>query len=214
MKKVLVSQFPDVDADDVVRAFRKYLVEAEKDPNEIIPVAEWRTELWQRALNSCHPKDAAYLLYRTWMTGRLEHMTFSEDVKKLLARLCKDYKLLLMTNGPSGIQREKMAKCGADKYFDGIIVSGEQPHPKPDISIFETAFEMLSATPEECIMVGDCLSTDIQGGLDSGCRATVWIDPQRQNKEIYFPSPTYSIASVLDLEMVLDDINGIASLSQ
>ena len=52
MKKVLVSQFPDVDADDVVRAFRKYLVEAEKDPNEIIPVAEWRTELWQRALNS------------------------------------------------------------------------------------------------------------------------------------------------------------------
>ncbi|XP_022090675.1 N-acylneuraminate-9-phosphatase-like [Acanthaster planci] len=207
VKAVLRSQFAEVDADDVVAAFRKYLAEAEKDPNEVIPVDEWRTELWQRALNSHHPKDAAVLLYRTWMSGRLDHMTFSEEVKGLLRRLRQRYKLLLMTNGPSAIQRLKMARCGADEYFNGIIVSGEQPHPKPDVSIFRTAFEMLDVPAEHCIMVGDCLSTDIQGGLDAGCLATVWIDPKEQNKEIFFPSPNYSIASVMEIDKVLDDIN-------
>ena len=69
-------------------------------------------------------------------------------------------------------------------------------------------------SPQQCIMVGDCLSTDIQGGLDAGCCATVWIDPERQNKEIFFPSPNYSIASVMDINTVLDDINVSASTSQ
>ncbi|XP_038072259.1 N-acylneuraminate-9-phosphatase-like [Patiria miniata] len=214
VKHVLRSQYAEVDADDVVAAFKKYLAEAEKDPNEVIPVDEWRTELWQRALNSHHPKDAAMLLYRTWMSGRLDHMTFSPEVKELLLRLRKTYKLLLMTNGPSGIQRLKMARCGADDYFTGIIVSGEQPHPKPNVSIFETAFQMLGVPAERCIMVGDCLSTDIQGGLDANCLATVWIDPKRQNKEIFFPSPNYSISSVMDIDKVLDDINASAATSQ
>ncbi len=207
VKRMLKEEDPQCDAEDVIQAFKHYLLEMHLDPSEIMPVDEWRTELWQRALNSYYANDLAIKAYQTWKSTRLQNIHFTEPVKQLLSDLHRNYKLLLLTNGDSQVQWEKIAQVGAKHYFDGIIVSGDHPHPKPHPSIFAFAFRVLGAAPSECIMVGDSLNTDIQGGVNAGVLATVWVDPKRQNAELVFPRPDFSIPSVLDVRKVLDEMS-------
>ena len=47
---------------------------------------------------------------------------------------------------------------------------------KPHAPIFEMALERLGCRPDEAMMVGDGLTTDIAGGRAAGM-ATVWLDP-------------------------------------
>lgn len=52
-------------------------------------------------------------------------------------------------------------------------------------------------------MVGDSLDTDIQGGLNAGLKATVWINKTMTAPVDTTPVPHYIISSVLDLPAVL-----------
>ena len=47
---------------------------------------------------------------------------------------------------------------------------------KPHAPIFEMALERLGCRPDEAMMVGDGLTTDVAGGRAAGM-ATVWLDP-------------------------------------
>lgn len=52
-------------------------------------------------------------------------------------------------------------------------------------------------------MVGDSLDTDIQGGLNAGLKATVWLNKAMTPPGDTSPVPHYIISSVLDLPAVL-----------
>lgn len=52
-------------------------------------------------------------------------------------------------------------------------------------------------------MVGDSLDTDIQGGLNAGLKATVWLNKAMTTPVDTSPVPHYIISSVLDLPAVL-----------
>lgn len=83
----------------------------------------------------------------------------------MLQQLRKKYLLGLITNGPSNAQWEKVHKLHLQPYFDVILVSGDLPWEKPEAKIFEEACRYLQVNPENCIMVGDKLETDILGKL-------------------------------------------------
>ena len=83
----------------------------------------------------------------------------------MLHQLRKKYLLGLITNGPSNAQWEKVHKLNLQQYFDVILVSGDLPWEKPEAKIFEEACQYLHVNPENCIMVGDKLETDILGEL-------------------------------------------------
>merc|ERR1712216_220494 len=142
-------------------------------------------------------------VYTVWRDERLRLFKFSEGVSSLLSRLAlKGYKMAIVTNGPAGVQRPKLVGCHAAEFFgSNIVVSGEQPEWKPHASIFSTALAMLGAEPSEAIMVGDSLSADIQGGINSKLMGTVWIKG-KNNAPDGGPQPTYSIENVVDLESV------------
>jgi len=121
-----------------------------------------------------------------------------EETFRVLDLLKGKYQLLLLTNGSPDLQREKLA--GVPElvpYFDHIIISGEFGQGKPAAAIFEHALERLGIKPEDGVMVGDKLTTDILGANTIGM-TSVWInrhDVQR-NDEIV---PVHEIRNLEEL---------------
>jgi len=94
---------------------------------------------------------------------------------ELLEDLRPRYRLGLVTNGPSGFQRAKLATFDLSRFFDGTaVISGEVGVAKPDPVIFELAAARVAARPGEIVFVGDDLMLDVMGAAAAGF-TTVWI---------------------------------------
>lgn len=93
---------------------------------------------------------------------------------EVLDILKNKYKLGVITNGFSSVQREKIRTAGIEDYFDDIIVSGELEFEKPDTRIFMLSCEHLKVSPEEAIYVGDYYPNDIAGAMKAKIMP-IWI---------------------------------------
>lgn len=176
---------PESHARQVVEKFYQCLRVNPEDPIKgRTDLDTWRTLLWAYALGPKHA-HLARDVYPLWKSTRFAHIDFKSETLHFLEALKGTFKLGLITNGPSTAQWEKVVHLGAEELFDVILVGGDHPEQKPAASIFEKAFRTLNVKPEECIMVGDNLYTDIQGGINAGVAATVWIPLQ----ECDDPSP-------------------------
>ncbi|XP_006903409.1 PREDICTED: N-acylneuraminate-9-phosphatase-like [Elephantulus edwardii] len=180
-------------------------------------ITELRTSFWEEAIQETKGGAANRKLaeecYFLWKSTRLQHLTLEEDVKTMLTELRKEVRLLLLTNGDRQTQREKIEACACESYFDAVVVGGEQKEEKPCSSIFYYCCHLLGVQPEDCVMVGDTLETDIQGGLNAGLKATVWINKNGTVPQKSSPVPHYIVSSVLDLPAVLQSIYCKVTLS-
>ena len=99
-----------------------------------------------------------------------------EDCIDVLDYLKQKYQLHIITNGFKEVQYIKIDGCGLRDYFSNIIISEEHNLTKPDEQIFRLAEKFACAKKEECIMIGDNFTSDVEGALKVGWDA------------IYFPS--------------------------
>ena len=195
-------------------------------PDSSHDVPSWRSMLWARALASSEDAEvsispAARSAYESWSEQRLTNFRFDEEVVALVKRLqAAGYKTGVLTNGHKDVQRAKTAACGAEALFGAanVIVAGEHPEQKPHPSIFRVACRALGEEPEHVVMVGDSYNADVTGGINAGLLATVWIQPaiDATSESMMHdhvsavpagkPPPTHTIASVLDLEAVLERV--------
>jgi 2-haloacid dehalogenase len=100
--------------------------------------------------------------------------------RQVLDILSQNASLALVTNGLSEVQRRRIERTGIVDYFDAVIISAEVGVAKPAAKIFDIAFAQLDApSKESALMVGDNLTSDIQGGANYGI-ATCWYNPKRR----------------------------------
>jgi len=98
-----------------------------------------------------------------------------EEVEEILPALARSFKLALVTNGLSTIQRRKILKFGFERYFPIILVAGEFGASKPDPSIFFAAISRLGVKKEACLVVGDSIEREIKGSRAAGL-SVAWIN--------------------------------------
>jgi len=96
--------------------------------------------------------------------------TCASTLRELRAR---GLKLGVITNGPSTLQRRKLAALALDRSFDTILVSGEEGVHKPDAEIFRRALRRLEVAAHEAMFVGDHPVADVEGAHRAGLLA-VW----------------------------------------
>ena len=94
------------------------------------------------------------------------------------------YPLYVVTNGVGATQRKRLKASGLDKYFRDIFISEEAGSQKPQKEFFEYCFAHIKeAGPEEMMVIGDSLTSDIQGGVNAGID-TCWFNPQgKENRK-------------------------------
>lgn len=93
-------------------------------------------------------------------------------------QLSDNHILAAATNGIAKVQHSRLKIAKLDKLFDYIFISDEIGYPKPKIEYFKHIFMSLNNyKPEEMIMVGDSLTSDIKGGNNAGI-TTCWFNPE------------------------------------
>ncbi|MCM3570526.1 YjjG family noncanonical pyrimidine nucleotidase [Neobacillus mesonae] len=110
----------------------------------------------------------------------------------------QDQQLAVITNGFGDVQKSRIAGSPLAHSFEQIIVSEDAGVQKPEKGIFEYAFSKLGiSNTDKVLMVGDSLTSDIQGGVNAGID-TCWFNPnQKENTNVV--KPTYEIRNLLDL---------------
>ena len=89
----------------------------------------------------------------------------------------KKTKMFIVTNGLEVVQKGRYACCGIDKYFDGVFISDIIGFQKPSVHFFEhIAASIDGFDKSRAIIIGDSLSSDIQGGINFGID-TCWYNP-------------------------------------
>uniref|UniRef100_A0A1A8G130 N-acetylneuraminic acid phosphatase n=2 Tax=Nothobranchius korthausae TaxID=1143690 RepID=A0A1A8G130_9TELE len=187
--------------------FKQKLFHERFDPSSGGSIDDLRVRHWEESiletLGSCCSPSLAARCYYLWKNSRLEVLCLSPDVSGLLKSLRSRYKLLLLTNGEAQTQREKVEAVRCEEFFDAVVIGGEHPEQKPFSSIFRMCFQLLEVEAEDCVMVGDSLDTDIQGGFNAGVRATVWISSAEHAVSDGSVKPDFTIPTVLQLPAVL-----------
>ena len=129
----------------------------------------------------------------------------TDGATELLDTLRGKYRLYLITNGFSVIQRGRIAASGLGEYFDGIFVSEEMGADKPSLEYFGKCFAQIEGFEKsESLIIGDSLSSDIKGGITAGVK-TVWYNPKGASATDIVPD--YEIHTLAELTELLDNIN-------
>ena len=102
---------------------------------------------------------------------------FQDDSYNLLNQLKGKYRQYLVTNGVTYTQMKKLRLSGLDKLVDGIFVSEQLCVTKPHKEFFEQCFCAIPGFQrEKALIVGDSLSSDMQGGNNAQI-STCWYNP-------------------------------------
>ena len=82
-----------------------------------------------------------------------------------------------VTNGTAIAQHKKLAASGLDKLLDETFISDEVGFEKPNIAFFDAVWAKIGKfNPDEVLIVGDSLTSDMAGGNNAGIR-TCWFNP-------------------------------------
>ena len=120
-------------------------------------------------------------VFETYFRERLFYSAVPEEgAVDLLAYLHRKYTLCVASNGPWEQQMNRLRAGKMDRYFSYFFISSQIGAQKPDKAFFDGCFNVLRGAefpglgPEEVMIVGDSVSSDISGGSDYGLRTCLY----------------------------------------
>jgi len=214
---------PGSDGEALVAAYKRQLSKAPWDPEDKVPISDWRAQLWVAALDeigqavastSSRCASAAELgaeLQHRFDEVRLGEFAWVEGVLELVKRLgAAGLRMCVITNGHSDVQHPKLKVLRASDLFEHIIVGGDEVRAgrleKPDAGIFLKACELTGVAPIEAVHVGDSLSSDIAGAIAAGLRASIWVSLGSGLVSENGPRPDFTVTSITELPIVLVEL--------
>lgn len=130
---------------------------------------------------------------------------FVDGAPRLLMTLSKKYPLYIASNGTTLVQTNRIASSGIGRYFKAVFLSEQLGADKPQIEFFERATGQIEGyNPDEAIILGDSITSDMQGGINAGMH-TCWFNPHhRDNHGI---TPEFEITDLGQFDAVLKKLN-------
>lgn len=127
-----------------------------------------------------------------------------DGAREVLLALRPKYRLFGVTNGNKAVQDRRISITRIDEYLDEIFISEEIGADKPSREYFDAVFKKIGAWRESCVIVGDSLTSDIQGGINAGIH-TVYYNPKgiKGNTGI---TPEYEIGALEEIFALLERI--------
>lgn len=135
----------------------------------------YRELAWRRALEDEGVADRALagsLAERFRVERRGRQRAFPDAVPTLEAlRADGRFRLAVLTNGLSCLQREKLAGAGLEGYFDVVVAGGDVGSRKPRTDVYEHVLDRLRTGRDRALMIGNNPETDIAGAVEAGIEA-------------------------------------------
>ena len=119
----------------------------------------------------------------------------SDTIKEVFNLGAKCY---FITNGAIKVQKNRLIGQPFMDYISGICISESVGAKKPDKAFFDKAEELFRIKfDNKTLVVGDSLSSDIQGGINAGLD-TCYVNRKRE-KNLSSITPTYEIYDIKEL---------------
>lgn len=130
---------------------------------------------------------------------------FLPGAREALEALSKKYRLFLTSNGTAKVQAGRLESAAISHFFEKIFISQQIGANKPDIAYFDGCIAQIpDFSREHTMIVGDSLSSDIQGGINAGIK-TCWVNPKHAPANPHIPAD-YEIESITQLEALLETL--------
>ena len=123
------------------------------------------------------PTDRVAEFNRGYQIDLGETICFRDDAPAVLRALHPFFRQYGVTNGTRIAQENKIRKSGLDRLLDHVFISENIGAEKPSVAFFEGVWSKIGRfVPEEVLIIGDSLTSDIKGGNNAGIR-TCWYNP-------------------------------------
>ena len=120
-------------------------------------------------------------VFETYFRKKLYDSAVPEPgAKELLAGLYGHYPLCVASNGPYEQQLHRLSVGDMKQYFRHFFISEKIGVPKPNSEFFDACMRELRETedrgllPEEVLMIGDSVSSDIEGAKRYGMKTCLY----------------------------------------
>ncbi|MGB3777883.1 MAG: YjjG family noncanonical pyrimidine nucleotidase [Tunicatimonas sp.] len=113
--------------------------------------------------------------------------------------LRQHYQLHILTNGFAAVQAIKLRSAGLTDYFTEVVSSDTTGHRKPHRPVFDYLLDRIGAGPQECLMIGDNLETDVRGAREAGIDQ-VFYNPRRIR---HSEAVTHEVTCLSELRSIL-----------
>ena len=167
-----------------------------------LEVKRRRFELLFEWLGVRHDVEPVRLYYEKVLG---ESHVFFDGAEQFLKDVYGKYALYVVSNGTTTVQNGRIASAGIADYFDGIFLSEEIGFVKPQREFFEVCFSKIpNFEASEAIVLGDSLTSDIQGGINAGVR-TCWFNPEAKAGRDDI-CPDYEVQTLSEFVALLESI--------
>lgn len=95
-----------------------------------------------------------------------------------VAAIAQIMPIAIVTNGIAEVQHARFDESSILRHVSALVISGEVGCQKPDPRIVFRALELLDARPEDALLVGDGLQSDMRAAENAGVDAC-WYNPKR-----------------------------------
>src|SRR5919108_732010 len=129
-----------------------------------------------------------------------------DGAEQTLSSLALQYDLGIIANQPMDILKI-LEYFKIEQFFKVILLSSEVKIRKPDLEIFHLAMNLAERSPENCIMVGDRLDTDIGPANKLGMKTIRTTNSlfKLQEPMNEFEKPTYVVTNLSEIENILKE---------
>ncbi len=108
---------------------------------------------------------------------------FHDDGYEVVKRLKGCVKQYAVTNGTSVAQERKLRLSGLDELLDGVFISESIGADKPSPVFFDAVWKTIGTyRPEDVAIIGDSLTSDMQGGNNAGILCW-WYNPEHRKND-------------------------------
>ena len=133
-----------------------------------------RFESLLEAIQLSAPVDQLSNVYLEQLGSCAELVGGAYDV---LQTLHKTSRIAIVTNGLQSVQRGRFARSTIQAFIDEFVISEEIGVAKPNPAFFDVVSTRTGNPPKrEVLLIGDSLTSDIQGGVGYGLD-TCWYNP-------------------------------------
>ncbi|MDE6275551.1 MAG: YjjG family noncanonical pyrimidine nucleotidase [Clostridia bacterium] len=138
-----------------------------------------------------------------------ENMAYSSRIingaRAFLRRASQNHDLYCVTNGITRTQKMRMKSSGLGMYFKKLYISQEINMAKPSREFFEYVIADIGLSDlNDVYIIGDSLTSDIQGGINSGIK-TVFFN--KENKQIKDIRPDFEVKGYRELEKLIENLS-------
>lgn len=167
-----------------------------------ITLTELRVERFKRLFNTHAVKVDAEAFSHDYLRFLGKGVFLTEGAEELCKSL-SHLRLGIITNGFKEVQIPRVTHSPLCHSFEQIIISEETGYQKPQKEIFDYAFSKMNIVDKsKVLMVGDSLTSDVQGGNRYGID-TCWFNPGKKNNTTTI-QPTYEIEKLIELLNIVE----------